>query len=196
MAPPRKHDTDVILDAVRTLVLRDGPRAASVAAIADASGAPVGTLYHRFGNRNGVLTAAWIRALERFQARVLAAAEQEDPLEAGVAMSAASITFGRECQEDAKLLLNLRVSDLLDGAPDTEFRERLATMNAPLIEQLHRVTLGVYGSAGPREIDAVARAIVDLPYATLRRHAHAESLPDWLDDDIATATRTLLTTRP
>jgi hypothetical protein len=41
------------------------PRAASVAAIAAASGAPVGTLYHRFGNRNGVLTAAWLRALER-----------------------------------------------------------------------------------------------------------------------------------
>ncbi|GAB4582378.1 TetR/AcrR family transcriptional regulator [Nocardia sp. IFM 10818] len=197
MAPPRKHDTDVILDAARTLVLRDGPRAASVAAIAEASGAPVGTLYHRFGNRNGVLTAAWIRALERFQSRVLAAAaDNEDPLEAGVAMSAASITFGRECREDAKLLLNLRVSDLLDGAPDTEFRERLATMNAPLIEELHRVTLGVYGSTGPREIDAVSRAIVDLPYATLRRHAHAEAMPDWLDADIAAATRTLLTARP
>ena len=56
MAPPRKHETDVILDATRALVLADGPRAASVAAIAKASGAPAGTLYHRFGNRDGVLT--------------------------------------------------------------------------------------------------------------------------------------------
>ena len=61
MAPPRKHETDVILDAARDLVLRGGPRAAGVAAIAEASGAPVGTLYHRFGNRDGILSAIWLR---------------------------------------------------------------------------------------------------------------------------------------
>ena len=73
MAPPRKHETDVILDATRALVLTAGPRAASVAAIAKASGAPAGTLYHRFGNRDGVVIAAWLRALDRFQQRALAA---------------------------------------------------------------------------------------------------------------------------
>ncbi|MFI6870894.1 TetR/AcrR family transcriptional regulator [Nocardia sp. NPDC050406] len=194
MAPPRKHDTDVILDAARTLVLRDGPRAASVAAIAEASGAPVGTLYHRFGNRNGVLTAAWIRALERFQTRVLAAAETgaEDPVEAAVAMCTAAVSFGREFLDDARLLLDLRPSDLLDGAPDTDFRERLATMNAPLIAHLQRMAEGIYGAATPREIDAVARAVVDLPYSALRRHAREESLPAWLDADIVAAARTLL----
>lgn len=192
MAPPRKHDTDVILDAARALVLRDGPRAASVAAIAEASGAPVGTLYHRFGNRNGVLTEAWIRALDRFQSRVLAAAETEDPLEAAVGMTAAAVRFGRDCPDDAKLLLNLRPRDLLDGAPDTEFRDRLARMNEPLIAQLRRIANGLYGSAGDREIDAVSRAVVDLPYAALRRHAHAPELPDWLEADLAAAARTLL----
>ncbi|WP_067718254.1 TetR/AcrR family transcriptional regulator [Nocardia yamanashiensis] len=192
MAPPRKHDTDTILDAARTLVLRDGPRAASVAAIAEASGAPVGTLYHRFGNRNGVLTAAWIRALERFQSRVMAGTDTDDPLEAAVGMTVGSVVFGRECADDARLLLNLRFRDLLDGAPDTEFRDRLATMNAPLIEQLHRVARGVFGSDGPREIDSVSRAVVDLPYAALRRHAHADTLPEWLEEDLAAATRTLL----
>ncbi|MFI1914748.1 TetR/AcrR family transcriptional regulator [Nocardia sp. NPDC020380] len=193
MAPPRKHDTDVILDAARTLVLRDGPRAASVAAIAEASGAPVGTLYHRFGNRNGVLTAAWIRALERFQAHAMAGAESDDPLEAALGMCCAAITFGRASLDDAKLLLNLRPSDLLDGEPDDAFQERLAGMNAPLLEQLRRVTRGIYGTAGPREIDTVTRAVVDLPYAALRRHAHGPELPEWLERDLTTAARLLLT---
>ncbi|MGW4530208.1 TetR/AcrR family transcriptional regulator [Nocardia sp. NPDC004340] len=193
MAAPRKHDTDVILDAARALVLRDGPRAASVAAIAEASGAPVGTLYHRFGNRNGVLTEAWIRALDRFQSRVLAAAAAEDPLAAAVGMTSAAVGFGRDCPDDAKLLLNLRPRDLLDGAPDTEFRDRLARMNEPLFAQLDRIANGLYGSAGPREIDAVSRAVVDLPYAALRRHAHAPELPEWLEADLAAAARTLLT---
>ncbi|WP_067472335.1 TetR/AcrR family transcriptional regulator [Nocardia amamiensis] len=193
MAPPRKHHTDVILDAARTLVLADGPRAASVSAIAEASGAPVGTLYHRFGNRNGVLTAAWLRALRRFQDRTLAAADESDPVEAGVAMARAALRFGRELPQDARLLLNLRPSDLLDGGPDVEFNATLAEMNAPLIEHLRRITDGLFGRDGEREIDAVTRAIVDLPYAALRRHAHAPSLPEWLEDDVTAAARTLLT---
>ncbi|WP_280232960.1 TetR/AcrR family transcriptional regulator [Nocardia cyriacigeorgica] len=192
MAPPRKHATDVILDAARTLVLSDGPRAASVAAIAEASGAPVGTLYHRFGNRNGVLTAAWLRALERFQDRVKAAAEDPDPLEAGVAMARAAIGFGRDLPDDARLLLSLRPSDLLDGNPDEEFGARLTGMNAPLIEHLRRIAAGLFGSDGAREVDAVSRAIVDLPYAALRRHAQAAELPQWLEQDVTGAARTLL----
>ncbi|MFD0363382.1 TetR/AcrR family transcriptional regulator [Nocardia sp. GCM10030253] len=192
MAPPRKHDTDVILDAARTLVLADGPRAASVAAIAAASGAPVGTLYHRFGNRNGVLTEAWLRALARFQERVMAGAGNQDPVEAGVAMAVSAVRFGRELPDDAKLLLNLRPSDLLDGGPDAEFRGRLDGMNAPLIEHLRRIARDLCGQDGAREIDAVSRAVVDLPYAALRRHAHARELPDWLDADLAEAARTLL----
>ncbi|MBF6194376.1 TetR/AcrR family transcriptional regulator [Nocardia implantans] len=193
MAPPRKHDTDVILDAARALVLAEGPRAASVSAIAEASGAPVGTLYHRFGNRNGVLTAAWLRALRRFQDRTLAAADQPDPVEAGVGMVRAALRFGRELPEDAKLLLELRPRDLLDGEPDAEFRATLSGMNAPLIEHLHRIARALLGRDGEREIDAVSRAIVDLPYAALRRHAYAPELPRWLEEDLTAAARTLLT---
>ncbi|MBF6210303.1 TetR family transcriptional regulator [Nocardia puris] len=192
MAPPRKHDTDAILDAARALVLADGPRAASVAAIAAASGAPVGTLYHRFGNRNGVLTAAWLRALARFQERTLAAAAPDDPVEAGVAMVAAAVGFGRDLPDDARLLLELRPRDLLDGAPDAEFHERLSTMNAPLFGRLRRMARELLGGDGARELDAISRAVVDLPYAALRRHAHAPSLPDWLDADLTGAARTLL----
>src|SRR5271168_4485258 len=118
MAPPRKHETDVILDAARALVLAGGPRAASVAAISKASGAPPGTLYHRFGNRDGILTAAWLRALERFQARAMAASETntaDTPAETAVAMAVAGVSFARELPQDARLLLTIRPGDLLDG---------------------------------------------------------------------------------
>src|SRR5215204_7801982 len=121
MAPPRKHTTDAILDAARTLALAQGPRAVTVAAIAEASGAPAGTLYHRFGSRDGILRAAWLRALERFQARWLKAARDPDPLEAGVAMAVAVVAFTRTRPDDARLLLTLRPQDLLDAGPDADF---------------------------------------------------------------------------
>ncbi len=65
-------------------------------------------------------------------------------------------------------------------------------MNAPLIAQLHRIAHELFGTDEPRIVDTVARAVVDLPYAALRRHAHAENLPDWLEADLAEATRRLL----
>ncbi|MFN2562348.1 MAG: TetR/AcrR family transcriptional regulator [Jatrophihabitans sp.] len=193
MAPPRKHDTDDILDAARTLVLRDGPRAASVAAIAEESGAPVGTLYHRFGNRDGVLTAAWLRALERFQDRALAATTQSDPLDAAVALAMTQVRFAREEADDVRLLLAIRRRDLLDAAPDDAFRDRLATMNAPLQAALARLTRALRGRADARSLDAVVRAVVDLPNAAVRRHLREGGrLPGWLERDVADAVRTLL----
>jgi AcrR family transcriptional regulator len=193
MAPPRKHDTDRILDAARTLVLREGPRAASVAAIAGESGAPAGTLYHRFGNRDGVLTAAWLRALERFQQGALAAAENPDPLEAAVAMAASQIGFARAQPDDARLLLTLRRDDLLDTAPDEAFRARLEAINAPLAARLAELTQALRGRRTARASEAITRAVVDLPNAALRRWLHEDrALPSWLEADVAVDARRLL----
>jgi AcrR family transcriptional regulator len=191
MAPPRKHETDVILDAARALVLDGGPRAASVAAISDASGAPAGTLYHRFGNRDGILMAAWLRALDRFQARALAA-DGETAIDTAAAMAVAAVSFAREFPEDARLLLTIRPTDLLDDEPGAAFRETLAAMNAPLTERLATLAKQLYGKRDRRSVDAVARAVADLPYAVVRRHAHDKPMPPWLEADVAASARAVL----
>jgi len=195
MAPPRKHSTDDILDAARALVLAEGPRAASVAAISHASGAPVGTLYHRFGNRDGVLAAAWFRALDRFQSEALAAdaAHLDDPVEAGVAMAGAALAFAATHPDDARLLLAVRQHDLLDGAPDA-LRAQLDARNAPLQAAVARIARALYGRADARAIDRVTRAVVDVPTAAVRRHVRegGHKLPAWLAADVAAAARTLL----
>lgn len=195
MAPPRKHETDVILDAARALVLEGGPRAASVAAIAKSSGAPAGTLYHRFGNRDGILTAAWLRALDRFQSRAMAASEPnagDSPAETAVAMAVAAISFARELPQDARLLLTIRPGDLLDDEPDAQFQETVAAMNAPLTQRVRALARQLYGRKDSRSVDAVARAVADLPYAVVRRHAHDEPMPSWLEADVAVSVRAVL----
>jgi AcrR family transcriptional regulator len=194
MAPPRKHESDVILDAARALVLEGGPRAASVAAIANSSGAPAGTLYHRFGNRDGILTAAWLRALERFQSRAMAASTNtaNAPAETAVAMAVAAISFARDLPADARLLLTIRPADLLDDEPDAQFQETVAAMNAPLTERVGVLARKLYGRKDSRSVDAVARAVVDLPYAVVRRHARDEPMPSWLEADVAVSVRAVL----
>ncbi|OBH57795.1 TetR/AcrR family transcriptional regulator [Mycobacterium sp. E2479] len=191
MAPPRKHETDVILDAARALVLDGGPRAASVAAIAKASGAPAGTLYHRFGNRDGILTAAWLRALERFQTRAMAA-NGDNPTDTAVAMAVAAVGFARALPDDARLLLTIRPGDLLDDEPDAAFQQTLAAMNAPLTQRIAVLARQLYGNGKPRSVDAVARAVADLPYAVVRRHARDDPMPTWLEKDVAASALAVL----
>jgi AcrR family transcriptional regulator len=193
MAPARKHDTDEILDAALELVLSEGPRAASVAAIAARSGAPVGTLYHRFGNRDGLLAAVWIRALGRFQALALAAAKPHaDPVDRGVALATATVAFLERHRRDAQLLLAVRRGDLMDAAPDRTLQDRIAAMNEPLIAELREIARALRGRADKRAVAAVTRAVVDLPYSTVRRYASEPTLPRWLADDVAADARLLL----
>ena len=145
MAPPRKHDTDTILDAARTLALRDGPRAVSVAAIARESGAPVGTLYHRFKSRDDILAAAWLRALHRFHERWLAAERHQDPVEAGVAMARSVVAFSRDHPDDARLLIELRRRDLVDAA-----QQDVDNLNAPVHDSIRRLALRLFHDTGDR----------------------------------------------
>lgn len=171
-------------------MLAEGPRAASVAAIAAANGAPAGTLYQRFGNRDGVVVAAWLRALERFQSRALGVAD--DALECAVATATAVVGFARDLPEDARLLLTIRPADLMDAEPDADLQATLTRMNAPLVARLAGLTREFYGRNDARAVDAVARAVVDLPYAVVRRHAGDDPLPEWLEADVAASVRALL----
>ena len=190
MAPPRKHDSDVILDAARGLVLGGGPRVAGVAAIAKASGAPVGTLYHRFGNRDGILAATWLRALDRFQALAMSATG-DGALDAAVAMALSALDFAREYPDDARLLLMMRPEDLVDAEGGGELAEAIAARNVPLIERLRTLARELYGADDARSLDAVQRAVVELPYAAVRRHV--DRVPRWLAGDLTVAVRALLT---
>jgi AcrR family transcriptional regulator len=194
MPRPVTHDTDRILDAARAVVLREGNRAASIGAIAAESGAPVGTLYNRFDSREALLAETWFRALARFQAAYLQESSKtaHDPVEAGVAMAVSVVRFARTHPEDARLLLTLRREDVFSADPSHE--QRLEAMNAPLRKTIQQLARRLHGRAGAREVARVTLAVVDLPYAAIRRHARKSgAMPAWLEDEVADTARTLLT---
>jgi AcrR family transcriptional regulator len=186
MPRPRSHSPDAVLDAARAIVLRGGARAATVAAIARASGAPTGSLYHAFGSRDGLLTAAWERAARRSQERWREASLRPDPVEAGVAMALSLLAFAREHTEDTRLLLGMRVEDLVDGpTPDLE------AVNAPVVETVAALAQRL---GGPSARERVVLATVDLPYGARRRRLlGGKPPPPALDGPLAAAVRAVLT---
>lgn len=68
-----QSSTDRMLDAALILLERDGMPGVTIAAISRESGVSNGALYHRFGDRRGLLLAAQDRFLSRLEAAWLTA---------------------------------------------------------------------------------------------------------------------------
>src|SRR5215218_1990560 len=108
MPRPQLHPTDGMLDAARDLLLEDGSRSATIEAIAQASGAPTGSIYHRFGSRDELIARLWMRAVYRSQASFVAALERDDAKEAALAAAMSIVEFCEENPADARLLASFR----------------------------------------------------------------------------------------
>lgn len=191
------HSDDVILDATRDLLVRGGTEAATTAAISSASGAPVGSLYHRFGSRTALFAEVWLRTAGRFQAGLTAAAGTATGIDRAVAVAGWTLDFAAGHPGDARLLLQARREDLLgDAGLPAGTRQALAELNRPVVELLRRLTVELYGTATPEHVERLTIAVVDVPYAIARRHLLRGSSPDAHRDLVATAVRALLTPSP
>ncbi|HEY3140917.1 MAG TPA: TetR/AcrR family transcriptional regulator [Acidimicrobiales bacterium] len=197
MGRPQVHSDQTILDAARTLVLDHGVRAATVAAIAQASGAPKGSIYHRFASREDLLAEMWIRAVRRSQDRFIEAVSGPDPLEAAVAGALSLYDFAQREPGDARLLAAVRREDLVASVESAEIRHQLADLNIPLRDALRELTRRLYGKSTTAAVEQTTFAVVDLPLGGIRRHLIAASpLPRTMRDQLAAAVRAALQAEP
>jgi AcrR family transcriptional regulator len=170
MPRPQTHPTDTMLDAARDLILQDGSRGATIEAIADASGAPTGSIYHRFGSRDELITRLWMRAVYRSQASFLAALEEPDPKEAALAAAMSIVDFCEEHPADAHLLVSFRREDLIRRAPEGSLADELAELNRPVQRAVVNLARRLYGKRTRAALDRTLMVVFDLPYGAVRRY--------------------------
>ena len=77
-----KFTEDDFLRAALNLAAEHGPDKVTVAAIAESTGAPIGSLYHRFGSRSRILARLWLRIIADFQEDFISILGHDDPVEA------------------------------------------------------------------------------------------------------------------
>jgi AcrR family transcriptional regulator len=159
-----------MLDAARDLLLGEGSRSATMEAIADASGAPTGSIYHRFGSRDELIARLWLRAVYRSQASFVAALERDDPREAALAAAMSIIDFCEEHPADAQLLVAFRREDLVKTIPDGPLAEELAVLNRPVERAVVGLARRLYGRPTRAALDRTLLAVFDLPYGAARRY--------------------------
>lgn len=154
------HTTDALLDAALELLAAEGPAGVTMAGTARAAGAPSGSAYHRFGERAGLLAALWARTVTRFEAGFLAAVEEGD------VRGAAAHVAGWSRRHPAEALVLLHGASALGSAdwPAAD-RRALAAQNRRLARALRDLARRI--DVDP---DRLALALVDVPYAVVRRH--------------------------
>jgi AcrR family transcriptional regulator len=193
LARPRLHSDDAILDAARALVLDTGARSATVNAIADASGAPKGSIYHRFASLNDLLAALWIRAVRRSQGEFLDALGHPDATSAAVAAALSLHDFALGHPADARLLVALRREDLVASTGTPGLQSELEALNRPLEAALRSLARRLYGRATAGAVERTLTAVVDLPLGAIRRHLVAGTrLPATLRGQLEAAVRAAL----
>ncbi|WP_163689736.1 TetR/AcrR family transcriptional regulator [Mycolicibacterium gadium] len=170
MPRPPLHSTDTMLDAARALLLQHGVRAATIEAIAEASGAPIGSIYHRFGSLDTLIKQLWMRAVYRSQASFVAAAEHQDAREGAVAAALSIFEFCRDHPADARLLASFGKEDLIGATPDGPMAAELAELNLPVKRTVTALAERLYGQRSRKAVDRVMLAVFDLPYGAVNRH--------------------------
>ncbi|MGW1638083.1 TetR/AcrR family transcriptional regulator [Streptomyces lavendulae] len=197
MARPPRFDTDQILDAAVRLAASSGPAGVTMSAVAQAVGAPSGSVYHRFPGRTALLAEVWLRTVERFQEGYSAAlGSAPDPGTAARAAARHVVSWSRAHPQEASLLLYGAAEFGRADWPE-EHRERADLGNQRVFGSLGTLAEAL-GADGPQDHERVVLALVDLPLSVVRRHLRAgQPLPAHAEDLTEGCAATLLgVTRP
>jgi len=184
----------LLLDAAERLVAAGGPRALTVESLSSASGAPVGSIYYRFPSRAVLAAELWIRAVERFQAGLIAALEGPEPVQAGVHAALHTLRWSRANMTTARMLLLYREADFLaDDLPELR-RTHAAGLNPPLLAALRAYSRRLTCSSSQSEQRRVGLPIINIPSGAVQLHLEVGNpIPAEFDVLVAEAAEALLT---
>jgi AcrR family transcriptional regulator len=177
-----QFDQAQILDAAERLIARHGPSGATIGAIAQAVGAPTGSIYHRFDSRDVLLAEVWLRAATAFQAAFFERLAGPAAREAGLAAALYMAQRVRERPREARLLLLHRREDFVDRGWPATMRHRAEQLGRQVETELRAFSSRLCGRQDARTVRSIAYALVEAPVAAVRRHvATEESPPPYID---------------
>lgn len=158
----------------------------TVDALKEATDLSVGSIYHRFGSREGLLAETWLNAVERFQGRfldILAA----NTLDAGVQAAVVTPRFCRSNPGEAVLLACCRQSEFLNEATPAPLRARISVVNEKVAEALRRFAASI-----DRPLLNCRLALIAYPLGAVRLYLPKAPVPRRLDAEIIKAARAAL----
>jgi AcrR family transcriptional regulator len=163
----------------------------TIQALAAASGATVGSIYHRFGSREEILGEAWLLAVRSFQSAFVPAVDAAANAEQGVEAALTVPRWSRENPGLASLLTLRRQEDFLDERTPAHLRREAAAINKFAMK-----VVGAFASRSGRSDLQCRMALIAVPYGAVRLFLPKQAPPVEIDAMIAAAYRAVMEASP
>ena len=179
MGRKAKFDKERFVQAAMELLAEGGLGAVTMQAVAERTGGPIGSLYHRFASRDHLMAELWITVVEQFQSGFL------DRLAGGDVPGAALYTpqWVRKHPAEARVLLLYRREDLIAGNWPEETKQRAERLALDLDEGLRTFINRQFGGTKTGQSIRVQFALIDVPFGAVKRYLDmGRKIPQIVDD--------------
>lgn len=166
---PSRFSNDDVFDATLAAIVEHGAEA-SIGQIAQRLGGAVGSIYHRFGSRDELITRLWLRCVQRFHAGHPALADPGgDPRNVALASATYVPVYCAEHPDEAiGLTLRGQATLLKQDDLDPGLRQEITTLNDAVIETLKSLAARLYGAASASGLRQIDLAVRTMPYGIVR----------------------------
>lgn len=141
----------------------------------------MGSLYHRYGSREGLLAAAWLDALQGFVATMtpLLRSTQAD---AGVIAATGTTQFCRTEHQRAIILACCRQSEFITDQSDPGVTEQIESLNIEITD-----ALATFAEQQQLSAQITRLALVSFPLGAVRQFLPRQRVPAEIDAYVAAA---------
>lgn len=177
MPRPAKFTYEAILNAASEIVAARGPAAATMGEIAAKVGAPSGSLYHRFHSRDELLGRLWLQKAAFFQNAFARALDQDDARRAAVEAALSLPRTVRADFEGARIMLLHRREDFMSDGWPKPMQEEAARLGKQIRDVMSEFTSRLFNVDTKAARLMTSFAILDVPFAAVRRYVGANEVP-------------------
>lgn len=170
------------------IVSQHGPDGLTIAAVARRAKAPVGSVYHRFPSKDLLVAELWLQTVESFQEGFLELLKQRK----GLGAALYTPRWVRQHVNEARLLVLHRRDELMSEEWPEQLAERAVRLARDLDRGIKQFTKAFVGEVTDHNLQRAIFALVDVPYAAVRRHLQAGELPPEIVDELVQETYSAL----
>lgn len=181
---PARFNHDLIIDAASKVVAERGPASASISRIAQAAGAPSGSIYHRFSSRNILLGEVWVGAAESFQQGFI---DLLDVNGGRPEIDDLALYLPRRVRVhpvEARILLMHRREDFLDDKWPNDLKGRAERLGCRLLATRRSFCKEMFGRADSQTLAIASYALMGAPLAATRPYIEQGQRPPPIVDQL------------
>lgn len=165
-------DKAEIIAAALGIIAQEGLKALTMQSIAERIKVPIGSIYHRFPSRDALLGELWINIAKQFQEGFLASLNSS-----GLQGALYTIQWVRTYPKEGQVLLLYRREELSSGNWPEDFKEEVAGLSRELDEGIRSFVKEYFGRVTRDNLERTIFALVDVPFAAVRRSIQKNEMP-------------------